>query len=132
MLVAIAFGYGCERPGSALLRRGAQHAVAEAAATKQAVLRVGFQTSIGRGLIPGVTAAMEEMLPGWKLMFRQVSWADPTIGLEGGDADVAIAWLPLPPGGGFTWKVLAAEDRWDLYALAPVTGRVGRRTPVVH
>jgi DNA-binding transcriptional LysR family regulator len=107
--------------GSALLPRarqivadwdGAQQAVADAAAAQQAVLRVGFQTSIGRGLISGVTAAMEEMLPGWKLMFRQVSWADPTVGLADGNADVAIAWLPLPPGGGFTSKVLTAEDRW--------------------
>lgn len=107
--------------GSALLPRarqiiadwdGAQQAVADAAAAQQAVLRVGFQTSIGRGLISGVTAAMEEMLPGWKLMFRQVSWADPTVGLVDGNADVAIAWLPLPPGGAFTSKVLTAEDRW--------------------
>jgi DNA-binding transcriptional LysR family regulator len=25
---------------------------------------------------------------------------------------VAVAWLPLPPDGGFAWKVLTAEDRW--------------------
>jgi DNA-binding transcriptional LysR family regulator len=107
--------------GSALLPRarqivadwdGARQAVADAAAGQRAVLRVGFQTSIGRGLLPGVTAAMEELLPGWTLTFRQVSWADPTVGLAAGDADVAIAWLPLPPGDGFAWKVLTAEDRW--------------------
>jgi DNA-binding transcriptional LysR family regulator len=90
----------------------AQHAVADAAAAEHAVLRVGFQTSIGRGLIPGVTAVMGELLPGWTLAFRQVSWADPATGLASGDADVAVAWLPLPPDGGFAWKVLTTEDRW--------------------
>src|ERR1700735_253048 len=79
----------------------AQHAVADAAAAEHAVLLVGVQTSIGRGLIPGVTAVMGELLPGWTLAFRQVSWADPATGLASGDADVAVAWLPLPPDGGF-------------------------------
>ena len=95
----------------------AQHAVADIAAAQDTALRVGFQTRIGRGLIPAVTARMELQLPGWRLEFRQVSWADPTGGLASGDVDVAIAWLPLPDTGAFEWKIVATEDRW--VALAP-------------
>ena len=60
-----------------------QGAVAEAAAATDMTLRVGFHTRIGRGLIPAVTARMAQLLPGWKLTFRQVSWRDPTAGLAG-------------------------------------------------
>jgi DNA-binding transcriptional LysR family regulator len=82
-------------------------AVADAAATQDATLRVGFQTRIGRGLIPGVTARMARLLPGWKLTFRQVPWRDPTAGLAGSDVDVAIAWLPVPDTGRLSWRVVA-------------------------
>ncbi|WP_371778320.1 LysR family transcriptional regulator [Streptosporangium subroseum] len=90
----------------------AQRAVADAAATQETTLTVGFQTSIGRGLIPAVTATMEKLLPGWRLQFRQVTWADPTVGLAGGDVDVAVAWLPVPMSGDFSQKVITREDRW--------------------
>jgi DNA-binding transcriptional LysR family regulator len=107
--------------GEALLPRARQlveewdstrQAVSEAAASQDTTLRVGFQTRIGRGLIPAVTARMEWQLPGWKLTFRQVSWADPAIGLSSGDVDVAIAWLPVPGSGAFSWKVGSREERW--------------------
>src|SRR4051794_23574729 len=55
----------------------ARHAVADAVSAEDAVLTVGFQTSIGRGLIPAVTATMERLLPGGRLRFRQVPWGDP-------------------------------------------------------
>ncbi len=74
-------------------------------------LTVGFQTRIGRGLIAGVNAK----LTGWTLQFRQVPWSDPTVGLAGGDTDVAIAWLPVPPT--LSSKVVAREARW--IALPP-------------
>lgn len=90
----------------------AHRAVTDAAATEDTSLRVGFQTRIGRGLIPSVTSKMDQQLPGWTLQFRQVSWADATSGLSGGDVDVAIAWLPVPDTGAFSWKVVATEDRW--------------------
>ncbi|WP_333766921.1 LysR family transcriptional regulator [Streptomyces sp. IBSBF 2435] len=89
----------------------AQGAVAGAAAAHGTTLTVGFQTTIGRGLIPGVTAAMERRLPGWRLRFRQIGWADPTAGLAGGEVDVAIAWLPVP-GAGLSAQVIATEQRW--------------------
>ncbi|MFC9843784.1 LysR family transcriptional regulator [Streptomyces sp. NPDC060223] len=92
--------------------QGAQRAVVDAVATQDTTLTVGFQTSIGRGLIPAVTATMEKLLPGWRLQFRQVTWADPTVGLAGSDVDVAIAWLPIPAGGDFSHKVITTEDRW--------------------
>ncbi|MFC4033442.1 LysR family transcriptional regulator [Streptomyces polygonati] len=91
---------------------GARRAVVDAVAAQDTTLTVGFQTSIGRGLVPAVTATMEKLLPGWRLRFRQISWADPTAGLAGGEVDVAVAWLPLPASGGFSRKVITREDRW--------------------
>ncbi|MGM1062420.1 LysR family transcriptional regulator [Saccharothrix sp. Mg75] len=83
-----------------------------AAAGSEPVLVVGFQTRIGRGLIPSVTARMGELLPGWGLRFRQVPWHDAAVGLAGGEVDVAVAWLPVPGSGELSWRVIATEDRW--------------------
>jgi DNA-binding transcriptional LysR family regulator len=94
-----------------------RNAVAEAAATADMALRVGFHTRIGRGLIPAVTARMAELLPGWRLTFRQVSWRDPTAGLAGAEVDVAISWLPVPDRG-LSWEVVATEDRWVALAAS--------------
>ena len=105
--------------GEALLPRAPQ-AIAEwdvaldevrvAVAEAERMITVGFHTRIGRGLVPGVTARMAEQLPGWRLQFRQIAWDDPTVGLEGGGVDVAVAWLPAPAG--LAVKVVATEDRW--------------------
>jgi DNA-binding transcriptional LysR family regulator len=84
---------------------------AVAVAADDTTLTVGFQTRIGRGLIPGVTAAMAARLPDWKLSFRQVSWRDATAGLVCREVDVAVAWLPVPAAG-LSWRVVATEDRW--------------------
>lgn len=86
--------------------------VQAAAASEQQTLTVGFQTRIGRGVVAGITAAMERQLPGWRLQFRQISWADPTVGLAGGGVDVSVGWLPVPPEAGLATKVLRTEDRW--------------------
>jgi DNA-binding transcriptional LysR family regulator len=83
-----------------------------AGAARTSTLTVGFQTRIGRGLIPMVTGRLERLHPEWKLLFRQVSWADPTAGLASGEVDVAVAWLPFPAGTEFSWKVVAREQRW--------------------
>ncbi|HEY4020917.1 MAG TPA: LysR family transcriptional regulator [Pseudonocardiaceae bacterium] len=90
----------------------ALHAVAGAAAAGNTTLTVGFQTRIGRGLIPTVTARMAELLPGWTLLFRQIPWRDPTAGLADAEVDVAIAWLPVPDNGQLSWRVVATEQRW--------------------
>ncbi|WP_123029539.1 LysR family transcriptional regulator [Mycolicibacterium stellerae] len=101
--------------------------IRDAAATQQQTLTVGFHTRIGRGLIPGITAAMAERLPGWRLNFRQVSWGDPTVGLADGGVDVAVAWLPVPPGDGFAAKTIATEDRW---VSLPLNHRLAGRSSV--
>jgi DNA-binding transcriptional LysR family regulator len=90
----------------------ALHAVTAAAAAGNTTLTVGFQTRIGRGLIPTVTGRMAELLPGWTLQFRQISWRDPTAGLADAEVDVAIAWLPVPDNGLLAWRVVANEQRW--------------------
>lgn len=112
--------------GAALLPRArqiiadwdsAERAVTTAAAARCHTLTVGFQTRIGRGLIPAVTATMGVRLPDWRLQFRQVGWSDPTAGLATREVDVAIAWLPVPDTGELSWKVVATEERW--VALPP-------------
>ncbi|MFI6025704.1 LysR family transcriptional regulator [Amycolatopsis magusensis] len=107
--------------GEALLPRAKQllglwdetwRQVAEAAAAKEATLTVGFQTRPGRGLMPRVTAELARLLPGWRLLFRQIAWRDSTAGLARGEVDVAVAWLPVPDSGDLAWRVVASEDRW--------------------
>ncbi|GHF28957.1 LysR family transcriptional regulator [Amycolatopsis deserti] len=73
-------------------------------------LRVGFQTQIGRGLIPATTARLREVLAEWRLLFRQIPWDDPAVGLASGEVDVAVAWLPVPDV--LEWKVVSSEERW--------------------
>jgi DNA-binding transcriptional LysR family regulator len=104
-----------------------QNAVAEAAAAADMTLRVGFHTRIGRGLIPAVTTQMAQLLPGWKLAFRQVSWRDPTAGLASAEVDVAIAWLPVPDTALLSWQVVATEDRW---VALPAKHRLAERAAV--
>ncbi|HEV7790284.1 MAG TPA: LysR family transcriptional regulator [Pseudonocardia sp.] len=93
----------------------------------RSTLTVGFQTRIGRGLIPMVTARLERLHPEWKLLFRQVSWADPTAGLASGEVDVAVAWLPFPAGTEFSWKTVASEQRW---VALPAGHRLADRTVI--
>lgn len=109
---------------------GARQAVAEAAASAETTLTVGFQTSIGRGLIAGVTAAMGEQLPEWRLLFRQIPWSEPTTGLGDGTTDVAVAWLPAPRNGELSWQVIAREERW--VALPAGHRLAGRATVPFH
>ncbi|WP_101830302.1 LysR family transcriptional regulator [Frankia canadensis] len=91
----------------------AQRAVADAAAARHRTLVVGFQTRIGRGLIPAVRAALEMALPQWRLLLRQVPCSDPSAGLAGGGGvDVAFAWLPVHADAAFSWQVVTSEDRW--------------------
>lgn len=90
------------------------------------VVTVGFHTRIGRGLVPAITAALGERLPGWRLRFRQVPWHDPTVGLHDGSVDVAMAWLPVP-GTGISHKVAATEERW---VALPVGHRLAARAAV--
>jgi DNA-binding transcriptional LysR family regulator len=85
-------------------------------------LTVGFHTRIGRGLIPAITATMQQRLPGWRLQFRQVPWGDPTVGLTAGTVDVALAWLPVPAG--LSTRRIATEGRC---VALPVGHRLAER-----
>jgi DNA-binding transcriptional LysR family regulator len=99
--------------------------VIAAAAAGDAVLRVGFSTSIGRGLVPRIQAEFEQLRPGWRLELRQIPWTDPTAGVAGGDTDVAIVWLPVPDG--FLAVIVAEEPRW---VALPHTHPLSRREAV--
>jgi DNA-binding transcriptional LysR family regulator len=85
--------------------------VTEAAATADAVLVVGFSTSVGRDLLPAVTLRFSERRPGWRIRLRQVDWRDPTAGVADHGSDVAYVWLPLPDPDRYGRLVVAVEDR---------------------
>ncbi len=103
----------------------AQRAASDAAAGEAAVLRVGIQTSVGRGLLPPITKRYQRRRPGWRIELTLVSWEDATCGLGDGSVDVAFAWLPVPDGGVFRWRVVATECR--LVALSTRHRLAGRR-----
>lgn len=121
--------------GAALLER-ARRIVAEwesAVADVQAVgaearrtLVVGFHTRIGRGVVPAITAALEERLPGWRLRFRQIPWGDPSVGLHDRAVDVAVGWLPVVDAG-IAHRVAVTEQRW---VALPTGHRLADRTTV--
>ena len=106
--------------GEALVARAAellaawdatQHEVAEAAALAEAVLVVGFSTSVGGNILPPVTARFRERRPGWRLQLRQVDWSDPTARVADHTSDVAYVWLPVPDADTYAMLVVATEDR---------------------
>lgn len=105
---------GLTAAGAAFLPR-ARALVAEWQAATEEVrlaghtLTVGFHSRVGRGLIPTITATLQERLEGWRLQFRQVPWGDPAVGLTDGTVDVALAWLPVPEG--LETRRIAVEDR---------------------
>jgi DNA-binding transcriptional LysR family regulator len=86
--------------------------IAEAAAAERSRLTVGFQTSIGRGLRPIISARFSERQPTWSVDFQQITWADASAGLLAGSTDVAILWLPVPDPTAISWRELATEPRW--------------------
>jgi DNA-binding transcriptional LysR family regulator len=86
-------------------------------------LTVGFHSRVGRGLVPTITATMQQRLPGWRLQFRQVSWDDPAVGLAAGTVDVALAWLPVPAG--LSTRRIATEGRG---VALPAGHRLARRS----
>jgi len=88
----------------------AQRAASDAAARAASVLRVGIQTSVGRGLLPAITKRFQRRRPEWRVTLTQVPWDDPTCGLSDGAVDVAVAWLPLPDVPELRSYVIAAEE----------------------
>jgi DNA-binding transcriptional LysR family regulator len=88
----------------------AARTAAEAEAHDRRVLRVGLQTSIGRGLYPAVSRRFAELQAGWRLSLRVRDWTDPSAGLLDQTTDVALVWLPVPAG--IQHRVLLVEPRW--------------------
>ena len=83
----------------------AQRAASDAASQEASVLRIGMQTSVGRGLLPAITKRFQRRRPDWRITLTQVSWDDPTCGLAQGTVDVAVvgaSWSSTrsstPPG----------------------------------
>ncbi|MGW0504482.1 LysR family transcriptional regulator [Micromonospora sp. NPDC003241] len=73
------------------------------------VLRVGIQSALGRGLLNDLESAS-----GHRLALHAASWNDPSSGLAGRQADLALVWLPLPDPNRYRWQVLRTEPRWVL------------------
>jgi len=103
----------------------AQRAAGDAAADEASTLRVGMQTSVGRGLLPEITKRFKQRRPGWRINLTQVSWDDPTCGLGDGAVDVAVLWFPLPDLDGLRCHVIAAEQ--TVLAVSTIHRLAGRR-----
>jgi DNA-binding transcriptional LysR family regulator len=101
----------------------AQRAVRDASADENAVLRLGQQTSIGRGIVDRLVAGLAVRRPTWRVELRQAGWADPSAGLDDHSADVAVCWLPLPRPDRYRAHVLVVED--VVLALAARHGLAG-------
>lgn len=88
-----------------------RRAVSDSAAFASAVVRIGIQTSVGRGLLAHLQDTLQKARPGWRLEPVQIDWSDPTCGLADGTVDAAVAWLPMPAPDSYRWIVLASEPR---------------------
>ncbi|MEU1983703.1 LysR family transcriptional regulator [Nocardia sp. NPDC019395] len=73
------------------------------------VLRVGLQSTLGRGLVNDLESAS-----GHRLALHPAAWTDPSSGLASRQADLALVWLPLPDPNRYRWQVLRTERRWVL------------------
>ncbi|MEM7342291.1 MAG: LysR family transcriptional regulator [Actinomycetota bacterium] len=104
----------------------AQGAVSDAAATSQAVVRIGMQTSVGRGIVGHMIDGLTQQRPGWTVQLQQVTWDDPTSGLADQTSDVALCWLPVPDPALCDWLELATEPR--RLAVAATHPLANRRT----
>ncbi|MFL5840676.1 MAG: LysR family transcriptional regulator [Thermoleophilaceae bacterium] len=105
----------------------ASELMGEAAAAQRSRLTVGFQTSIGRGLWPRISACFAQRQPDWGVDFQQVAWADASAGLLSGSTDVAILWLPVPDPDAISWRELLSEPRW---VALPAAHRLARRRTI--
>ncbi|MBH5337471.1 LysR family transcriptional regulator [Streptomyces pactum] len=76
------------------------------------VLRVGFLASAANEATRHIVAEFARRRPGWRAEMRQAAWSDPTAGLGGGTADVALLRLPFPGQEALRVTVLFTEPRW--------------------
>jgi DNA-binding transcriptional LysR family regulator len=88
----------------------------------EALLCVGFLTSVAGGLYKDAAAAFTDEHDGWRIALRLHPWSDATAGLLDGSSDVAFVWLPLPEPERLAWRVLREEPRhvalWPDHPLA--------------
>src|SRR5262245_15192504 len=88
----------------------------------EALLCVGFQTSVAGGLYRDAAATFAGEHDGWRPALRLHPWSDATAGLLDGSSDVAFVWLPLPDPERLAWSVLREEPRhvalWADHPLA--------------
>jgi DNA-binding transcriptional LysR family regulator len=98
---------------------------AKAAASAAArVLRVGFLAGAANEATQQIIASFARRRPGWRVEMRAAPWTDPTAGLAGGDADVALLRLPFPGQETYRVEVLFTEPRWvALPAAHPLAAR---------
>lgn len=89
----------------------AERAVGDIGAQLATTLRIGVQTSVGRGLIQRFTTALHERRPTWSVDVAQINWSDPSAGVAGGQTDVGFCWLPLPEPDLYDWVTLVREPR---------------------
>lgn len=101
--------------------------VSDVAAASASILRVGLQTSVGRGIFAQLSAALRDRRPNWRIDPVQVDWEDPTSGLADGTTDLAIVWLPIPGEEQFRWIVIATEPR---LVAVPITHPLAGATEV--
>jgi DNA-binding transcriptional LysR family regulator len=86
---------------------------AKGAASRAArVLRVGFLAGAANEATQRIIAEFTRCRPGWRVEMRASTWLDPTAGLAGADADVALLRLPFPGQDSLRTAVLFAERRW--------------------
>lgn len=85
--------------------------VSDRAAAAAAVVRLGMQTSIGRGIVATLQESLSRQNPSGRIELVGVDWNDPTVGLASGQVDLAVGWLPLPHPDDFSVVVVATEDR---------------------
>ena len=89
----------------------AERELRDAAAATAATLRIGLQTSVGRGILAALNAGLRERHAQWTIELNQQTWDDPTAGLADGSSDIAVCWMPLPDGDGYRSVTVATEQR---------------------
>jgi len=104
-----------------------RRAVSDAAAIAGSVLRIGMQTSIGRGILAEISESLRRAHPNWTVSLTQVKWDDPTAGLADHSTDLGLLWLPLPDPDRFRWVTVASEPR---YVALPAGHRLAKRRRV--
>jgi len=89
----------------------AQRATSDASAAAEATLRIGMQTSIGRGLLEDFVTRFKQRRPNWSIEVTQINWDDPTAGVRSSNTDIGFCWLPLPDPDPYETIIVATELR---------------------